>query len=163
MDFLKNVLSLFLVTAICSINVNAQDVSAEKLQALTPISSSAAKPVVAKKYQLLYFWASWCPDCRGKIQGKIQKLETDFPQLSLKLVSLDRSLEKATDFTREQKTTGEIFYDDEKKLAQSLSVFSVPSWTLLKQKNQNWEVVVTQSGSDLDEIKNKINQLEEKK
>lgn len=100
---------------------------------------------------LLYFWATWCSDCKEKLSGPLQKLgaEIGIPVL---LVATDKDAEKARAFLSDRKVALPSVHDVSKELRKSLKAFSVPSWAVLRKTSSGFEILGRDSGGDLKKI-----------
>lgn len=102
--------------------------------------------------RLVYFWASWCPDCRGKLRGDLVKFVKERPGLELVTVNLDRDFKKGKRFLDEEKLKFSVIRDDDKIFRKRFDVYAVPGWALLKKTGANWELVESATGSDMEKI-----------
>lgn len=106
---------------------------------------------------LVYFWASWCPDCREKLSGALGKLQAEFPKAKIITVNSDREEAKGIGFLEAEKITLPVYRDTDKALSKSLRLFAVPSWAVLKKGADNrWNVLMSSTGSDLTTIKQQL-------
>lgn len=126
----------------------AETVPIEKLKALREA------PATVKDKVLLYFWASWCPDCREKLGGPLPGLAKEFPQASVLTVNADRDAEKGLAYAEEKKLGLPVYRDEEKEITKQLKLFGVPAWAVLeKGKDGKFQLVKGSTGSDLAQVR----------
>jgi thiol-disulfide isomerase/thioredoxin len=117
------------------------------------LKSADGKNFEAKsEYTLLYFWASWCPDCKEKLKGPLKEV-AGVPNISFTTVNTDKDEALAKDFLAREKIEVPVAFDANKEIRKSLKVFAVPQWTLLKKEKNDWIVVKTDTDFDLAKIK----------
>lgn len=106
---------------------------------------------------LVYFWASWCPDCREKLAGALGQLQAEFPKAKIVTVNSDRDEAKGIAFIEAEKISLPVYRDSDKTLSKALKLFAVPSWAVLKQEKKGlWKVLMSATGSDLQAIKQQL-------
>lgn len=138
---------IILIFTIITLTAHAESIPLGNLKsALNPEKNRSDKV-------LLYFWASWCPDCKEKLSGEIQKLEKEFPKISILTINGDRELARGLGFASEKKLLLPIYRDEEKTLSKSLKIFSVPAWAYLEKQNNSWVLIKSANGADLSEIR----------
>lgn len=139
---------ILLLESAFALSVRAETVPIEKLKAVRQ-----AAPELKEKV-LLYFWASWCPDCRGKLAGPLPALAKDFPNATVLTVNADRDAEKGASFAEETKLSLPVYRDEDKSLTKSLKLFGVPAWAVMeKNKEGGYSLVKAATGSDLAAIR----------
>lgn len=117
----------------------------------------AGAPVLqAAKTRLLYFWASWCPDCREKLTSELDGFVRKNPGLDLVTVNLDRDFDKGKSFLTEEKIAFSVIRDEEKELRKKLNVYAVPGWAVLTKKGSDWVLVKSEAGSDMAAIQQAV-------
>ncbi len=145
---MKTLIACIVLLAAFGGNAKAEVVALEKLKAVRQ-----AAPELKEKV-LLYFWASWCPDCREKLGGPLPELAKEFPAATVLTVNADRDAEKGISYADEKKIPLPVYRDEEKSLTKSLKLFGVPAWAVLEKKKEGgYEVVKATTGSDLAMIK----------
>ena len=122
----------------------------EKLENLKPLLNPKAE--MGDK-ALVYFWASWCPDCREKLSGVVPNLKKEFPKVSVITVNGDREEAKGKKFAEDEKLDLPVYRDENKDLTKSLKLFAVPAWAVLQKKNGEWLAVKSGTGFELSEVK----------
>ena len=126
------------------------------LDHLQPLVNAKAQESLDGKV-LLYFWASWCPDCRDKLVEAIPQLQKDFPAVKIVSINADRDSAKGKNFAESEKLTLPVYRDEEKSLTKELKLFAVPAWAFIeKSKSGEWTVKSSSTGSDLAEIRNQL-------
>ncbi len=108
-----------------------------------------------KDYVLMYFWATWCPDCKEKLKGPIKEAN-DLKNMSLVIVNTEKDKNMVANFLERENIKLPVFMDLEKEVRKSLKVFSVPQWALLKKNKEKFELVATEVEFDLQKIKTLI-------
>lgn len=109
----------------------------------------------AKDYVLLYFWATWCPDCKEKLKGPLKEA-LDLKNTSFVAVNTEKDKDMVAHFLQRESINLPVFLDLEKEVRKSLKVFSVPQWVLLKKNKDKFELVATEVEFDLNKIKTHI-------
>ncbi len=110
-----------------------------------------------KNKRLVYFWATWCPDCKEKIGKDLVELGKN-SQIEVLAVSTDKDVERVRHYVTKEKVLITTFRDPDKILTKQLKVFSVPTWAVLQKdlKSKEWSIVATESGSDFEKIKSML-------
>ena len=146
MDLLK----ALLLCAFISSTAHAESLPGNTFDSVTMLNGSPFQP--AKDKMVLYFWATWCPDCK-------EKLEKEFPSATLPAntalvtVNTDKEAERAAHFVEKEKMGFTVIRDKDKVLTKALKLFSVPSWAVLKKEaNGSWNIIESGSGGDLKKI-----------
>ena len=103
-----------------------------------------------KKYQVFYFWATWCPDCKEKMTSDLSSYEST--QVELLSVATDKDREKILDYLKANKVSVPVFYDQEKKIQKYFKVFAVPTVILAEKAENGFKVIYQVSGSDWSEL-----------
>lgn len=125
----------------------AQSVPVEKLKPLLQEKQGLEGRV------LLYFWASWCPDCREKLAGPLRELAGEFPSATMLTVNADRDEGKGKSYAEENKIGLPVYRDEEKALTKALKLFAVPAWAVVEKTAGGWMLLGSSTGSDLAEIR----------
>jgi|GEM_PF-5513306 len=146
---MRNLFAMILVLeAAFATAARGEPVPIEKLKAVRH-----AVPELKEKV-LLYFWASWCPDCREKLGGPLPELAKEFPKASVLTVNADRDEEKGLAYAEEKKLALPVYRDEEKVLTRALKVFGVPAWAVVeKKKDGSFALLKAATGSDLAAIR----------
>lgn len=123
-------------------------------------SGEACKLEIGTKSVFLYFWASWCPDCRDKLRGSLGEALNGFSQTRLITVNMDRAPAKGENYVREEGVKLPVFRDESRLLSKKLGILAVPSWVLLSRaENGEWIVSASSAGSDLEAIKAALKEI----
>lgn len=125
-------------------------VSASVLKA-APAIGAVKKDWSQSSKLLVYFWATWCPDCREKLSGPLAELSRRTGRDVL-LVATDKDAEKIRAFLSDKAVTLPAVQDESRELRKTLKAFSVPSWTVLEKRDDGYFIVGQESGSDLKKI-----------
>lgn len=112
-----------------------------------------------QKYQLFYFWATWCPDCKSTLKSDLTKYLK--PNVNFFTVSTDKDLQKIADYVLDNKVNYPVYHDEKKELQKAFKIFSVPT-VVLTQKNlktNSFDIIAQVSGTDWSEISKKLESL----
>ncbi|MGB0454462.1 MAG: TlpA family protein disulfide reductase [Bacteriovoracaceae bacterium] len=143
-----------LLSLVASFHLSATEISLKDFENIKTVHLENNKESQKK---LLYFWASWCPDCRGKLRSELRDLKKQ--NVDVVTVNLDRNLKKGMNFIKQENLPFTVLRDEEKFLRKTLSVYAVPSWAVIEKKNEKWSVVKSSSGSDIKKIKESLGVL----
>jgi peroxiredoxin len=102
----------------------------------------SGKPLSIANYKgkvvLVDFWATWCGPCVRELPNVLAAYKKYHPKgFEIMGISLDQSVEKLKDFTKEQGMTWQQFFDGkvwQNKLAQTYGVMSIPATYLLDKE-----------------------------
>ena len=119
-----------------------------ELNSLTPVKTTESPN---KKEILLYFWATWCPDCKEKLTS-VFKEEKLFAKYNVYLISTDKDLEKVAHFQNKNSLMPYVYIDLKKDLQRKLNIFSVPTIVKLARTNNEITVLNTQTGGDISDF-----------
>ena len=145
-------LSAALSLLVCLLTVAAQAATTTLDLSKTQALSETAVPAEPKTEKvLLYFWGTWCSDCKSKLGHELVDLSKR-PGVTLVTVNTDSDIERARHFVEKEKITLPVAGDVDKSLRKEFKVFSVPHWVVLKRSGSAWEIAQSQSGSDLDAL-----------
>ena len=129
-----------------------ESISVEKLKALAN-ADNLIENLRAGDKVFVYFWASWCPECREKLSGDLQRLQANYPKFKFITVNADRDPAKGLLFAESEKLKLPIYRDDDKSLTKSLKLFAVPAWAVLeKSQAGTWQARMASTGADLASI-----------
>ena len=109
------------------------------------------------KYQIFYFWATWCPDCKEKITSDLSQFKNK--NLDLIAVSTEKDLSKVKSYVEKNNLKISVFYDENRELQKFFKIFSVPSAVLTEKKGSVFEVLAQVSGTDWSQIKAKLEEV----
>jgi thiol-disulfide isomerase/thioredoxin len=124
----------------------------EARSSLQTINGSAVS-FKEKQQTLIYFWATWCPDCRDKLRTKLPELNSR-RDLQVIAVNTDRGIEKARAYVEKEKVQLIVARDDSRELQKSLQIFSVPSWALVETEGDKIKILQKGAGSEMPVLKN---------
>lgn len=145
---MKNLFAIILLLETAYASSARAEVPVEKLKAVRQ-----AVPELKEKV-LLYFWASWCPDCREKLGGPLPELAREFPKASVLTVNADRDVEKGLAYAEEKKLALPVYRDEDKALTKQLKLFGVPAWAVVERKKDgSFALLKAATGSDLAQIR----------
>lgn len=143
---------LFFFAFLASFGARAETVSLQSLKELR--NAQPASKLDGRVF--VYFWASWCPDCREKLGGPLAKFAKDNPGVNLVTVNSDRDEAKGAGYVDGEKISLAVYRDTDRTLSKSLKIFAVPAWAILDKKGDTFEVVASSTGSDLAVIQQKL-------
>ena len=84
------------------------------------------------KNAVIFFWATWCPHCRTKI-NELNKMQQSFVDKGIKLVLVNQG-EKASivaDYVKKHKINLTIFLDQETSLAEPYGLIGLPTFVFV--------------------------------
>ena len=112
------------------------------------------------KVVYLDFWASWCAPCLIALP-ELEKLRKEFPaaQFQVLSVNLDRDLDKARRFLRDNDVNYPSGTDPEGRIADSYGLDTMPSSYLIDSKGVVRYVHRGFRAGDIDEIRQHIRKL----
>jgi len=147
---------IFSILFVCSSLASARGDGIVSLDQLKPLAGADAKIETQKVF--VYFWASWCPECREKFaDGALSALQKDFPKTKIVTINADRTEERGKAFVEAEKISFPVYRDDSKALTKSLKIFGVPGWAVLNRNpNGQWSVQKSATGADLAEIRSEL-------
>ena len=109
------------------------------------------------KYQIFYFWATWCPDCKEKITSDLSHFKNK--NLDLIAISTDKDPSKIKSYAEKNNLKISVYYDENKEIQKYFKIFSVPTAVLTEKKGSNFEILEQVSGMDWTKIKTKLETL----
>lgn len=122
------------------------------LAQLKPLNTQASPSAgSSQKDKILYFWATWCPDCKDKLTS-VFKDEDLYKKFDVYLIATDKDLEKVKHFQAKHSIHPQVFTDEERALQKNLGVFSVPTIVRLTHNQKNLVVSNKQSGGDIEPL-----------
>ena len=149
MDLLK----IVIIGISCwSLQLTAKPLAPDTFTKTTPIHMDNN---LASTRKLLYFWASWCPDCREKLRTDLPRLQKEH-NIDIVTVNLDQDLARGKHFIEQEQMMLPVIRDEEKVLRKQLSIFAVPAWGIVEQVAGQWEIVKAASGSNMEEIRDAL-------
>lgn len=119
-------------------------------QDFSGLTTMEGKPVVLDGKQnkmLVYFWATWCPDCRDHMKNYMPTLAAS-KNFDLITIVLDKDLDRASQYVTKENIKLKTYRDPEKKLIGPLKVFSVPTWAVFEKQKNEWKLTAHESSSD---------------
>ncbi len=97
-------------------------------------------------YQVFYFWATWCPDCKEKLKKDLHQYQNDVTDFST--FSIEKDKDRITAFIEKNKIAYPVYFDTDKELQKQLKVFSVPTVVLAQITQNEIKIIKTISGKD---------------
>lgn len=126
--------------------------NSELFDKLVPLAGNQSSPKseIRNKDQILYFWATWCPDCKEKLTSTFQKSDL-YKKFDVYLIATDKDLEKIAHFQKKFQIPERVFVDQDKVFQKQLKVFSVPTFVRIKKTDKGYQVITKQSGGDIEQ------------
>lgn len=154
---MKKVIFGFLILALTNIAGAATPGDANPLNGLTDLNGAAWKPALEKDKLLVVFWATWCDECRAKLNKELVELNSH-SDLAVITVNADRESDRVKEFVAKENVSLPVLRDDSKSLRRSLKVFSVPHWALFKKGAQanSPQLVMSEPAFDYSHVLNAI-------
>lgn len=118
------------------------------VEKLLPLSEK--RVVSSDKEKILYFWATWCSDCKEKLTT-VFKRKNLFEKYDIYLVATDKDKEKIAHFQKKHGLDTNIYYEDSKELQKKLRVFGVPTLIKMEPRGDSFVVTVQQTGGDIEQ------------
>lgn len=87
------------------------------------------------KPALIFFWATWCPHCRGQLQALTQK-HHDIEQKGIKIILVDvgESPREVEAYVKAYDITLDVFLDQEAALAEQYHIIGVPTFFFVNKE-----------------------------
>ncbi len=141
----------FLIALItCTVAYAADSIPASSLEQMKQMDGSAFK--TDKNRLLMYFWATWCTDCKVKLQKDLPAFKV--PENSqIITINTDKDMERAKHFIEKESLSVNVVRETDKSLSKTLKVFSVPFWAVLERDGESWKVVDSKSGGNSEKMK----------
>lgn len=128
------------------------EISNSSVMALSKISGPSIVANGELKQVLLYFWATWCPDCKEKLKKHLPEFQTA-TKATVFAISTDRDQEKVLQFLQNSDIQISTFLDPEKVVRGPLKIIAVPSWALIERRDSaTWVVKGRGTATDLSQI-----------
>jgi thiol-disulfide isomerase/thioredoxin len=135
-----------------SLSASALEITLDDLKGLKPMDSSQnISGTDNGKEKVLYFWATWCGDCKEKLTSYFKDAK-NFEKYDVYLVATDKDISKIQHYQKKNAIEPRIVLDPDRVLQKKLSVFSVPTFIKLKKQDQKLLVTANQSGGDIRQL-----------
>lgn len=102
------------------------------------------------RLKLIYFWATWCPDCKQKFKTNLSQYQT--ADINFMTLSIEDNKDKISKFVTKEKIQYPVYFDPERTLQKELKIFSVPTVVLTKLVDGKTEIIRQVSGKDWADI-----------
>ncbi len=145
MGILKKIFFFFLF-----ISCNLSALTLEKSQ-FEDLKSIHLQNDLSSSQKFLYFWASWCSNCKESLKTKLIDLKGQ--NIDVVTVNVDEDVKRALHYIGEEKIPFPVIRDEAKSLREVLKVFAVPSWAVIQKIEGKWVVKEAQVGNDFTAIK----------
>ena len=142
---------IFLLALILSAPLaQANSIPAKLLDSATQLNGAPFKPQTQKV--LLYFWATWCPSCKQKLEAEFPKVQLP-ANVALVTVNTDKEADRASHFVEKEGMKLTVIRDQDKALTNALKLFAVPAWAVLsREKDKSWKVLDSGTGGEMSKI-----------
>jgi thiol-disulfide isomerase/thioredoxin len=112
------------------------------LEGLKDLDGNPAKFEHEKKYELVLFWATWCPECKVKLKEVLPKL-SEHAEVAAVTINTEKDVDRVKHFLSKENIKMPVFMDPDRKLRAPLKVFSVPHWAVYSRNTQSkrWDLV----------------------
>jgi thiol-disulfide isomerase/thioredoxin len=148
----------FLVLFFC-LNLWSVEVPFSQLSNLKDINGNILNAEKSKDYQILYFWATWCPSCKEKMKGPLNEIVKNY-NVEIRLINTDKDLNMVKNFVSREAIKLPVYMDTDKSLRLQFDVNPVPHWVLLKKDKSSFKVLASEVGWDWDKIKPLITKID---
>lgn len=119
---------------------------------LTDVKGNAIQEIKSNKL-LVYYWATWCPTCRDKLENTLPQWTQNNKQFDLITINTDRDPQRAARFLEKKDLSLPMYVDSNHQLTQLLQAVSVPHWAVFEKIGDQWKVVNTEGGFDEEKVK----------
>lgn len=120
------------------------------VQSLNLATQKSIQDSTKGRLQVIYFWASWCPDCKAKLKVDLSRYQTS--EIDFLTLSIEDKKEKVMKFVEKEKVAYPVFFDPERTLQKDLKIFSVPTVVLAKLVDGKLQIIQQVSGKDWESI-----------
>lgn len=87
----------------------------------------------------IYFWATWCPECKKKIMKGFPSYKA-MPDQQLLLLSTEKKSARVKKYAKKYKIPYPVFVDPSRSLIKELKVKAVPAWGVWVKVNNSWKL-----------------------
>jgi thiol-disulfide isomerase/thioredoxin len=158
MKLLKLSKSLCIILFLFSSNAFSSEkivVTNTDLESVPNINGQLLNTGSGGEFKLLYFWATWCPNCKEKFNGALNEFKK-VKNMDLILISTEKDSALVKNYVEKQNISDAVYLDRDKVLRKKLNIDAVPAWALVKRTTAGFEVVATDIGFDDAEVMAKI-------
>lgn len=120
---------------------------------LTDLDGKTFSQKAGSKKRLVYFWATWCSDCREKLANGLKKISKD---VDLITVNMDNEVDRVKHVVSRDHIDLPVLRDNQKYFSSQLNIMAVPHWAIYENKDGNWKLTKSQTGGDLATIEQSI-------
>ena len=136
--------------------LNVSQIHAQWLEAQNPGIGQKAKDFTLKtlrakkinmtkfragKSAIIFFWATWCPHCRGQlVELNVKRKEIETKGIKIILVDLGESKEQVRSYIERNKINLEVFLDEDESLSEEYQIEGVPTLVFIDQDGVTKEV-----------------------
>ena len=112
---------------------------------LIDLDSKSIDKSELKKDVILYFWATWCSECKGKIKSNFK--EIDKKRYSILLVNMDENPKRAKKFVDKYSKGKKVFRDYKKTYEKLFKISALPYWAHYQNKDNMWILIKDKVGA----------------
>lgn len=149
----------FVIAWFFSFFLQAKEIPSSQLAHLKDINGLSFDVASAKDYQILYFWATWCPSCKEKMKGPLAEI-AKANNLDIRLINTEKDFALVKNYVDREKITLPVYVDADKSMRNTFAVNPVPHWVLLRKQSNSFSIIDSEVGWDWDKIKSHITKSE---
>jgi thiol-disulfide isomerase/thioredoxin len=107
---------------------------------LTDLQGNSLDESTLKKRVILYFWATWCVECKAKMKSNFdQKIKQS--GVSLLWVNLDKNIRRTKHYMKKNNFDYLIYRDVSKHFINKFSIAAAPFWLVYQRDGQSWTLL----------------------
>lgn len=112
---------------------------ASEFSSLVQVNEPAVKINPKTKKLYIYFWATWCPECKKKIMKGFPNYK-EMPDQQLLLLSTETKSARVKKYAKKYKIPYPVFVEPSRALITQLNVKAVPAWGVWEKINDSWKL-----------------------
>jgi len=107
-----------------------------------------------EKITFVLFWATWCPNCKSKLDTQIPRWEKKYTHVNFVPLNIDKDPARVKHYLAKNEITRATFRDPKGVLTKSMNNNVAPYWAIFKwdTKSKRWENLKKDSGFDTTKI-----------
>ncbi len=148
---------IFLIFSLFSLGASSKVFSVKSFKKIEA-SRSVSKLTQEKKHLMIFYWATWCVNCKKKLKSDIPKFRKKFPHISFIAVNIDEDKRRVKKFIKKYELKEIPHYSNE-KLTKKLNITQAPFWTLFKVKGKKIKLVKKKLGFQRKELEKMFKKL----